>query len=180
LTFPDILSDALQQKLVNRLIKERGYLEELRGIASLVSLASSVNASNGSASLLLKKYVLCMKDAGNALDALIISGEAGKYSARIVYRDIWNDALPALESRHLCHNDIYPGNICFCMLEKKCAKLVVDLESITTNGDNLDGSPIYLRDYAPSNANHSWDKASTTAIKFCVAFGEMGPRGIQR
>ena len=158
------IKDAVHQELADRLMMERKYLEDLHDVPSFVSLARSPANDDQSEDNLFEKYVLCMEDAGTALNSVIISGHAGKHLAKIVYKDILQGALPALNLRKLCFADIHPGNICV----KGGSARLVDLESIKQLGESLDKSPILLRENAPQSAEVQWDEASVAAILCCL------------
>ena len=164
----EAIDEDKHQKFADRLIQERKYVEELSEIPSLVKLAitnpAADNKDKSKDNSFVEKYVLCMEDAGNSLKSVIVSGLAGKHLAKIVYRDIWKVALPALSSKNLCFADIHPGNICV----KWDAARLVDLESIKPVDESLDNSPIFLREKAPPEAQLDWDEASVAAILRCL------------
>ncbi|CAB9529875.1 unknown protein [Seminavis robusta] len=89
---------------------------------------------------------LVLEDAGEPLDKLVVSGNAGKELAKVVKRDIWGTALEALRQHKLVHADLHPGNICVKEYNGELQALVVDLESAVLEGSELAESPIKHRE----------------------------------
>ncbi|CAB9503655.1 expressed unknown protein [Seminavis robusta] len=113
-----------------------------------------------------------LEDAGEPLDTLVVSGNAGKELARVVKRDVWGAALAALEEAELVHADLHPGNVCIRERDGKLEALVVDLEGAVKEGSKLEESPIKYRDEllneSSNTASTKMDKAWVAAILQCL------------
>jgi hypothetical protein len=142
-----------------RIIAERQYLKMFHNCPNIVSLASNVDTP---------EWAILLEDVGISLDQCIVSGEAGKELAKVVFRDIWEIALNALGKEELCHADIHEGNICISTDNAGRFKAtLVDLESAVRFGTELKDSPIKFRK-GKRVASAEWDRASVCAILECL------------
>ena len=136
-------------KIVYKLVSSRARrtLVELDNLRSLKDCPAVVNLAAGygddQTSVL---PFLVLEDAGEPLDKLVVSGNAGKELAKVLKRDIWETALEALRLHKLVHADLHPGNICVRECNGELQALIVDLESAVQEGGELAESPIKHRD----------------------------------
>lgn len=117
--------------------------QEKENLATLVDSKGIVSATMLQD---VRPYIIHLDYVGCGLDKMIVSGQAGKLLAKEVYKHIWQQALPALRRKNMCHADIHPGNICVADDSGALRATLVDLESARTVGKTLEQSPIKVRD----------------------------------
>eukprot|EP00339_Tiarina_fusa_P013170 CAMPEP_0117055832 /NCGR_PEP_ID=MMETSP0472-20121206/38727_1 /TAXON_ID=693140 ORGANISM="Tiarina fusus, Strain LIS" /NCGR_SAMPLE_ID=MMETSP0472 /ASSEMBLY_ACC=CAM_ASM_000603 /LENGTH=712 /DNA_ID=CAMNT_0004772025 /DNA_START=151 /DNA_END=2290 /DNA_ORIENTATION=- len=130
-----------ERNRARRMLVELDNLRILKDCPAVVNLAVGYGDDQTSV-----PPFLVLEDAGEPLDKLVVSGNAGKELAKVVKRDIWGTALKALRLHKLVHADLHPGNICVRECNGELQALIVDLESAVQEGGELAESPIKHRE----------------------------------